>query len=71
MFDRVGLERSIIDCEKGEQVFSQGGPCDAIFYVLSGQIKLTVLSEDTDEYNLDRKRTVLSIIMSLASATRM
>jgi DNA polymerase-3 subunit delta' len=33
--------------------------------------KLTVLSEDTDEYNLDRKRTVLSILMSLAHATRM
>ena len=27
--------------------------------------------DDTDEYNLDRKRTVLSILMSLARATRM
>jgi DNA polymerase-3 subunit delta' len=32
---------------------------------------LTALSADTDEYNLDRKRTVLSILMSLARATRM
>jgi DNA polymerase III subunit delta' len=32
---------------------------------------LWVLSEQTDEYNLDRKRTVLSILMSLARATRM
>jgi DNA polymerase-3 subunit delta' len=29
------------------------------------------LSDDTDEYNLDRKRTVLQILMSLARATRM
>ena len=28
-------------------------------------------TEDTDEYNLDRKRTVLSILMALARATRM
>jgi DNA polymerase-3 subunit delta' len=33
--------------------------------------KMTVLSEDTDEYNLDRKRTVLSILMAIARATRM
>jgi DNA polymerase-3 subunit delta' len=33
--------------------------------------KMTVLSADTDEYNLDRKRTVLSILMTLARATRM
>jgi len=28
-------------------------------------------TEDTDEYNLDRKRTVLSMLMALARATRM
>jgi CRP-like cAMP-binding protein len=49
MFDRVGLERSIVNYKKGEQVFSQGGPCDAIFYVLSGQIKLTILSDQGKE----------------------
>src|SRR5690349_21783330 len=49
MFDRVGLERSVIKYKKAEQVFSQGGPCDAIFYVLSGQIKLTVLSDQGKE----------------------
>ena len=27
--------------------------------------------DDADEYNLDRKRTVLSILMALARATRM
>ena len=47
--DRVGLERSIVDCKKGEQIFTQGGPCDAIFYVSSGQIKLTVMSEQGKE----------------------
>jgi CRP/FNR family cyclic AMP-dependent transcriptional regulator len=45
MFDRVALERSLVKFAKGGLVFSQGGPCDAIFYVLSGQIKLTVLSD--------------------------
>jgi DNA polymerase-3 subunit delta' len=32
---------------------------------------LHALSERTDEYNLDRKQTVLTILMSLARATRM
>jgi DNA polymerase-3 subunit delta' len=33
--------------------------------------KLRTSASDTDEYNLDRKRTVLTILMSLARATRM
>ena len=49
MFDRVSLERAVVNFEKDEEVFSQGGPCDSIFYVLSGQIKLSVISEQGKE----------------------
>ena len=49
MFDRVGLERSIVKFEKGGTVFAQGGACDAVFYVQSGQIKLSVTSEQGKE----------------------
>lgn len=49
MFDRVALERSILNYEKGGEVFAQGGACDAIFYVASGQVKLTVTSDQGKE----------------------
>jgi CRP/FNR family cyclic AMP-dependent transcriptional regulator len=45
MFDRVALERTVVKYGKNDDVFSQGGPCDAIFYVVGGQVKLTVVSD--------------------------
>jgi CRP/FNR family cyclic AMP-dependent transcriptional regulator len=41
----IGEGRRILAFEKGQTVFAQGGPTDAVFYVQKGKIKLTVVSQ--------------------------
>jgi CRP/FNR family cyclic AMP-dependent transcriptional regulator len=41
----VGEGRSIGEYRKDQIVFSQGDPADAVFYIQSGRVKLTVVSE--------------------------
>jgi CRP/FNR family cyclic AMP-dependent transcriptional regulator len=42
---RNGDGRSIGKYRKGQFVFSQGDPADAVFYMQKGKVKLTVVSE--------------------------
>ena len=44
-----GIGHTIVKCRKRETVFSQGSPADAVFYVLKGKVKLTVVSEQGKE----------------------
>jgi CRP/FNR family transcriptional regulator, cyclic AMP receptor protein len=46
---RVGDGRSIGKYRKGQTVFSQGDPGDAVFYIQKGKAKLTVVSEQGKE----------------------
>jgi CRP/FNR family transcriptional regulator, cyclic AMP receptor protein len=46
---KVGEGRSIGRYPKGQIVFSQGDPADAVFYVQSGKAKVTVVSEQGKE----------------------
>jgi CRP-like cAMP-binding protein len=46
---RVGDGHSIGKYRKGETIFSQGDPGDAVFYIQKGQAKLTVVSEQGKE----------------------
>ena len=46
---RVGDGRSICKYRKGQVVFSQGDPGDAVFYIQKGRAKLTVVSEHGKE----------------------
>jgi CRP/FNR family cyclic AMP-dependent transcriptional regulator len=46
---RVGDGHSIGKFRKGQIVFSQGEPADAVFYIQKGKVKLTVLSEQGKE----------------------
>jgi CRP/FNR family transcriptional regulator, cyclic AMP receptor protein len=46
---RVGDGRSIGKYRKGQIVFSQGDPGDAVFYIQRGKAKLTVVSEQGKE----------------------
>jgi CRP/FNR family transcriptional regulator, cyclic AMP receptor protein len=46
---KVGEGRSIVEYRKDQIVFSQGAPADAIFYIQSGQVKVTVVSEEGKE----------------------
>ncbi len=41
--------RSISKYRKGETVFSQGKPADAVFYIQKGKVKVTVISEQGKE----------------------
>jgi CRP/FNR family cyclic AMP-dependent transcriptional regulator len=45
----VGEGRSIGVYRKDEIVFSQGDPADAVFYIQSGKVKVTVVSEQGKE----------------------
>ncbi len=46
---RVGDGRSIATYPKGQVIFSQGDAGDAVFYIETGKVKLTVLSEQGRE----------------------
>jgi CRP/FNR family transcriptional regulator, cyclic AMP receptor protein len=46
---KVGEGRSIAGYRKGDAVFSQGEPADAVFYVQKGKVKLTVVSQQGKE----------------------
>ncbi|HTE94919.1 MAG TPA: Crp/Fnr family transcriptional regulator, partial [Bradyrhizobium sp.] len=46
---KVGTGKTILKFRKNENVFAQGDVADAVFYVQSGKVKLTVLSEQGKE----------------------
>jgi CRP/FNR family cyclic AMP-dependent transcriptional regulator len=46
---RAGDGRTIVGFRKQQALFSQGDPADAVFYILKGKIKLTVLSKQGKE----------------------
>jgi CRP/FNR family transcriptional regulator, cyclic AMP receptor protein len=45
----VGEGKTIEKYRKGQAVFAQGGPADAVFYIQKGKLKLTVVSEQGKE----------------------
>ena len=47
--DSTGVSRRLVDFKRGDVVFAQGDPCDHVFYVQTGAIKLTVLSSTGKE----------------------
>src|ERR1700678_4558705 len=46
---KVGNGRSIGKYSKGQVIFSQGDTADAVFYVQTGKVKITVVSEQGKE----------------------
>lgn len=40
-----GVARTLTQCDKGQVIFAQGNPANAVFYIQMGRVKLTVLSE--------------------------
>jgi CRP/FNR family cyclic AMP-dependent transcriptional regulator len=42
---KVGAGKAILSCHKGETIFTQGDTADAVFFVQTGKVKLTVVSE--------------------------
>jgi CRP/FNR family cyclic AMP-dependent transcriptional regulator len=41
---QVGLGKTILCYSKNKVIFSQGEPCDAVFYIQKGRVKITVQS---------------------------
>ncbi len=46
---KVGSGRTISTYRKNQRVFSQGEPAESVFYILKGEIKISVLSEQGRE----------------------
>src|SRR6202035_2991567 len=46
---KVGEGRGIGEYRRNAIIFSQGDPADAVFYIQSGKVKLTVVSEQGKE----------------------
>jgi CRP-like cAMP-binding protein len=46
---KIGEGRTISKYRKGQIVFSQGDPADAVFYVQKGKVKVTVVSDQGKE----------------------
>lgn len=46
---KVGEGRTLAHYAKNRKLFSQGAPADAIFYIQSGKVKLTVVSREGKE----------------------
>jgi len=46
---QAGLGRKVVRIKEKESFFSQGDPADSVFYLQSGQVKLTVISESGKE----------------------
>jgi CRP-like cAMP-binding protein len=42
--NRVGNGKTLLQAGRGQVIFSQGDAADAVFYILEGKVKLTVLS---------------------------
>lgn len=46
---KIGAGRSLADYQKNKRVFSQGDRAEAIFYIQTGRVKLTVISHQGKE----------------------
>lgn len=42
---KIGKGRKIVRVRKKQRIYAQGAPCDALFYIQKGKIKLTVVSK--------------------------
>jgi CRP/FNR family cyclic AMP-dependent transcriptional regulator len=48
----IGEGRKIVSFPKKQTIFAQGGPTDAVFYIQTGKVRLTVVSNDGKEATL-------------------
>lgn len=46
---KIGRGRKIVSVPKGSAIFSQGDLCNAVFYIQTGKVKLTVVSKTGKE----------------------
>jgi len=44
LLNKISKGKHVLNFDKGEKIFSQGDPADAIFFIQSGKVKITVVS---------------------------
>jgi CRP-like cAMP-binding protein len=47
--DTIGEGRKIVSFPKKQTIFAQGDPADAVFFIQTGKVRLTVVSNDGKE----------------------
>jgi CRP/FNR family transcriptional regulator, cyclic AMP receptor protein len=45
----IGMGRKIVTFKKKQSVFAQGDPCDAVFYIQTGKVRLSIVSKSGRE----------------------
>lgn len=45
----IGRGKTVLTCRRGQVIFSQAAPADAVFYIQAGRVKLTVVSPEGKE----------------------
>ena len=45
LLTQIGDGKTTINCTRGQRIFAQGDPSEAIFYIQKGKVKLTVVSK--------------------------
>ena len=48
----IGEGRRIVEIAQDQTIYSQGAPCDAVFYIRTGKVRLTVVSKIGKEASL-------------------
>jgi len=43
--DSAGMSRKIVECRKGQKVYSQGDPAASVMYIQEGSVKLSVINK--------------------------
>jgi CRP/FNR family transcriptional regulator, cyclic AMP receptor protein len=45
LFEATAVPHTVVKYESGDAIYSQGGPCDTVLFVRSGEVKLSVISK--------------------------
>jgi CRP/FNR family cyclic AMP-dependent transcriptional regulator len=45
LFESTAVPKTVTAYDQGEAIYSQGGPCDSVLFVRSGEVKLSVISK--------------------------
>src|SRR5206468_6893824 len=49
LLENISEGKRVLDFQKGEKIFSQGDQADAIYFIQSGKVKITVISANGKE----------------------
>lgn len=44
-FHSAGVDRTIVEYQRGDVIFTQGDPCESVLYIQQGGVKISVLSK--------------------------